>query len=953
MAVSKTLYATKSRRTLAVNPAAGTNDGIYHQTIGGENYEYISNGDLSAENCGVSTLNSAATNAANIAAACARSDVKYVVFNNPKGGVYPLSGNVNCNNKIVKFRNGCELGGTFTLQNAVIEAGYRSKIFPITATLSGCSTTMDMVSVKWAGAVGDDTTDDQPAIQWMAEQTVYNPLMPRDLFFPKAKYKCDNPIIGHNWDGTNYQFFSLNMVGESNTHFTSVAYNTQIRFTNVNAFCIGYQRARSSEIRGLSIIGPFNRSFGSIANQMVAPYYNFSSLSGVRDNPQSPLTAIHIDPFTNTDDPTEEYITAANKYPGLSSWYRGTGTRGGSSAVNVKECRITGFSVGVGYGLNGMTLNAENCTIEKCAIEVCKAATAYGHAQIKDNYIRQCISWDRLHTFIDCDYYGTVSGLRPSPPYVDGINLAGGINRVINCNCSFPASVKNIFAELLFSIGRCENNTVFQFEDCCFNFVDEATAANKSPEWHFYGTNVMFKNCDFRVFDDLFNKKMILRGHRIDFEGCKFDNTPLEQTPNVTPHSITYKNCFLGSGEDFAREYNNTALGTIGSNAVRHRGKTTYTLARGSTALPLGADGKIEFESDEMDYWIKLSNNYQPSFTVLGNGTLQMNFTIGETASLAVGDYLVEYENSAVNFINEDTGIKDPYPVYGKVVSIDAGTGVVILDNVPKHITSGTNAYPYAVRKALYTTPWSGDAPASGNVWTNVVYPPGIAMLGGGVNPATHEYDFGSHWWGGAQKDYMISNSANFKEIITHDSETPFALSLAATFNKPFLRGTEWRTKQAIGGEPIERVFKCIKSGYLDTVELGLGSGLQSDWAQVPVTRQNGGVFEFYDFDANAWTTVSAGGNTNVPAVITSNYSAGATDRFLRVDTTAGDVTITLTHGTVGANEIIIKKVSSDANIVIIDPASGTIDGAATRTLIEEFEYMEVKGDGTTFHVIG
>jgi hypothetical protein len=666
-----------------------------------------------------------------------------------------LNGTINFFGKVLKVEQGATITGTYTLQNAVIDAGYQQKIFSADAAIVNATVTGSMVSVRWFGATGDGVTDDYEAIQRAIDAVIQNKLLPRDLYFPKGIYKISRPLFASNWNGYDYQFFSLNLIGESNTHFTSSEYNTRIVYSG-NEFAIGYQRARSSEIRGLSIEGIFNPQFGGYANQFRVTYNSFAN--GVRDTRHSPLTGIAVDPVENGSG--TEYTQISDRYPSMLDKYRGSGTRGGSSAVNVKECRIFGFTVGIGYSLNGATLNAENCHAEKVAIDVCKAAFAYGQAQIKDNYIRNSIHWDRVHTVIDCVTYGSVSGLRPTPPYIDGMNIAGGINRIFNINgANFSWSAKNIFAELIYSIGTVKGGTQFSIEDSEFNFPEDAVGV--SPDFHIDATNGYFKSCSFKVYDDEYSKRLILRGDRISFQNCRFDRPPLEQLPLREKHRVDYRNCFTGTGYDFGWEHNNTATGTYHFESLRTRGRTVYDMGAGTQFMPLYSSMVIEFESTKMDDVILPSRNYV-ALTKIGDN-IHFKLEPWESLSLKIDDYICEQENTFPKFYYE-TGEHNKFPVYGRVTYINYNTGEVILSNVPGNTTSTQQAYIYASREVINHLPYES----------------------GGI----------------------IYNPCGATIIITNNTNTPLIGDAVDAYTGHIIRGTKWKHQ--------DRTFICTKSGYLN-----------------------------------------------------------------------------------------------------------------------------------------
>lgn len=80
----------------------------------------------------------------------------------------------------------------------------------------------------------------------------------------------------------------------------------------------------------------------------------------------------------------------------------------------------------------------------------------------------------------------------------------------------------------------------------------------------------------------------------------------------------------------------------------------------------------------------------------------------------------------------------------------------------------------------------------------------------------------------------------------------------------------------------------------------------------------------------------------------TTNFSTIPGRRIYFVDATSGNVTVTLTDD---LNEYTFIKTDASANTVILDPASGNINGAGTYTLTTQYQKVTVVYDGTNFYV--
>lgn len=84
------------------------------------------------------------------------------------------------------------------------------------------------------------------------------------------------------------------------------------------------------------------------------------------------------------------------------------------------------------------------------------------------------------------------------------------------------------------------------------------------------------------------------------------------------------------------------------------------------------------------------------------------------------------------------------------------------------------------------------------------------------------------------------------------------------------------------------------------------------------------------------------------------DYTATATDGVLAVDTTGGNVTITLPAASGNAGLVLTMKKTVAANSLIIDGnGAETIDGAANVTLTAQYDYRTVVCNGSNWLIIG
>lgn len=92
----------------------------------------------------------------------------------------------------------------------------------------------------------------------------------------------------------------------------------------------------------------------------------------------------------------------------------------------------------------------------------------------------------------------------------------------------------------------------------------------------------------------------------------------------------------------------------------------------------------------------------------------------------------------------------------------------------------------------------------------------------------------------------------------------------------------------------------------------------------------------------------------NFVASVNADTTLDATHRTVLVDSSGGDVTITLPTAVGITGRIYeIKKVSSDTNVVIIDPnGAETVDGATDFRLAGQYNAVTVQSDGANWRVI-
>jgi hypothetical protein len=138
--------------------------------------------------------------------------------------------------------------------------------------------------------------------------------------------------------------------------------------------------------------------------------------------------------------------SSSNQYPGMTYY----GGAGGSNFCTFENLLITGFVVGIAYGISGLNANSDDFVFRNVQIFYCDTAYARGNTQA-DN----CVI-DRGNLFVCCqglDYlnYGGGTG---SPPRLRNVNLQF-LYRVFTVSNSFgPMDLHSCYAESIRTLGN-------------------------------------------------------------------------------------------------------------------------------------------------------------------------------------------------------------------------------------------------------------------------------------------------------------------------------------------------------------------------------------------------------------------------------------------------------------------------------------------------------------------
>lgn len=784
------------------------------------------------------------------------------------------------------------------------------------------------INVKLFGAIGDGVADDWPAIQKAINTIVNHPNLPRTLFFPQGVYSISKPLIVAVWNGTNYTFCSINLVGQQSAHFNSTAQEAVIAPTFTNTFALGFQMARSGIVQGLVIRGLFSPASG-MANWRA--YYNrpYSSWvtsqdSRVRDSQYSPYAGIVIDPFRNTNTRPPD-----GGYPNLGSWYRGDGsaTNSGSSAISIEDCRISGFTVDILLSPNGQTSNAEDIQVRRCALEVAKAAYAVCQFQSKDNFIRDAISWDRVHTLIDNGTYGNQKG---QPPYVDGWNIAGDIIELANLpNVEFTTSFSNIFAESIFRIGTLNGKVAVMNSEFNFNIIPNPLLI---PHSHLEGKGSTFFNCGLRYFDNYFNKRLIFYAVST-FYHCSFDDLPIEPTSysKESTEGLSFHDCFVGQDkvigwENFKGQYSSTNPKIIAYGHVRSEDGGVIVANSFINNLGMTFDAGSAERSYLLTSPIKVTID---SVSRTGTTTLAGN----DRFFIAAGDYLTSYTNG--------------FRVLGKVSGINRTSGALTLVDCPLGSNSGTY-HAFAIYYDIIGGMFVGDVTKGSDKITNVekstllcepfvgqrlkvgqTYArPIIDAVSANTITMSIPADYSQH---AATNPFLSKDFGGAERMQIQAFDNPVHLhspSFLEKLNVLFPVGAIWvaPVSQLQTAEADKR-FICVRPGYISPSTIG--KTLQAEWKPIDETGSAGTAAPGWQTIKDGTAGIVAPGVVNVlvnpPALLTAytlTMPAGPTD---------GAIIKIHFGGTIGGGSPVVSRfitaASTGQNIIQSSPSKTAVGG--------------------------
>ncbi len=161
----------------------------------GKYLKRVIDGSIRAMYCGI--YSGSADMTARFNAAVSHSSISTLVLDNNVSGSIPVSGTITIPlGKILKFERGNIISGSGTLNGGIIDASHNIQIFSPNFTINPDAVTNQTVSSVWFGDTGNNTANDQIAIQKAISTIIANQTKFRALYTPSTSSFGINIITG-------------------------------------------------------------------------------------------------------------------------------------------------------------------------------------------------------------------------------------------------------------------------------------------------------------------------------------------------------------------------------------------------------------------------------------------------------------------------------------------------------------------------------------------------------------------------------------------------------------------------------------------------------------------------------------------------------------------------------------------------------------------------------------
>jgi hypothetical protein len=524
-------------------------------------------------------------------------------------------------------------------------------------------------------------TDNQPTIQAAVDHCLNNATGRSEILVPKGGWKIQSPIIiaKKNAGNTAYDFATAVSIRGENPVIADLSSECRIiaDFDDGPAFVI--QVGRAIEIANLVISGQNNFSL-SLQDMLEDDDGSAFILSGVRDNRYSPHCGIAIDPFS--DDAAVTGGNSGNQYPGLSSWYIGSG--GGSGGILIERCVFRGFACGVAVSPGRGMANGEDLVLDRCRFETNCVAVGIGQPQTRGMTLRDCYNASAQY-YVCCTKYGERAGAAPVivggdvivTKYLFGIASDWG-----------GAQVLGLYAENFLSLGHFVagvSNKPNYFSGCTFNFQ----LSDPVIDYHaFCSAPMLFAGCTFGTYN--YPLSFVVGGDnnysQATFQACSFF-VSTGDFPCLSfnfPHRVAFDECTLV-------EHSSSVVSPLSRRlyAATAAALNRMTVAPGAI-IELGTGERLLVSSVKPSVFLAPTG---AGITVdgLGGGTYAMA-TPDDSKLLQAGDLLINDSSLPLETLPNGNAVANK-AYWGRVVSVYTGAypNVVTCEHVTKSSLTGTD----------------------------------------------------------------------------------------------------------------------------------------------------------------------------------------------------------------------------------------------------------------------
>lgn len=371
--------------------------------------------------------------------------------------------------RALRFNNK-KIRGTGTLKNFIIDASLTEDILDTSINIVNCKAYNNVFSCAWYGAKSsnaDNWWNIQKSINTSLSNSIPNCLV------PKGVYHYSKPLEIIYLYQTNYVGVTLHFYGES--AFWGSDNGSTLAYDHYADCALNLQVNKGTEIDHLNFTGQWKSPTSADSVYYNTVYANYNDVSGNNCN--------------------EWYYGIAIDWRLQPNW--ASGNRNGSTGLKIHDISITGFTKLIAIS-QGQSANGENLFFENIKLGDARVGIATGQAQEKGNWLRNIISWGRIHTVFQIG----VSGAQETAGdwHIEGGNVDGAI-RIFQISASgwYSTSCKGLYAENIGMIGDLYSAVPIPFYNCTFH-LKRWTDVGKRIIINSSGTTVVFHDCMVRYY---------------------------------------------------------------------------------------------------------------------------------------------------------------------------------------------------------------------------------------------------------------------------------------------------------------------------------------------------------------------------------------------------------------------------------------------------------------------